>query len=67
MNNVDPTSHIITTVMEQRNQMMQLAEQCWHDAEEHAHHAKERVQHLQLLELPHSRKIDQATYDALKP
>jgi hypothetical protein len=28
MNNVDPTSHIITTVMEQRNQMMQLAEQC---------------------------------------
>ena len=42
MNTVDPTSRVIATEMEQRNQMLQLAAQCWHDAEERACHAKER-------------------------
>ena len=41
MNNIDPTSHVITTVMEQRNQMMHLAEPCHHDAEERACCAEE--------------------------
>jgi hypothetical protein len=41
MYTVDPTSCIIVTVMEQLNQMMQLAEECLHDAEEHAHRAEE--------------------------
>jgi hypothetical protein len=36
MYTVDPTS-----CMEQLNQMMQLAEECLHDAEEHAHRAEE--------------------------
>ena len=67
MNTVDPTSRVIATVMEQRNQMLQLAEQRRHDAEEPARHAEERAQHLQLLEMLHSGKIDHATYDALKP
>jgi hypothetical protein len=34
MTTVDPTSQIIATVMEQCHQMLQLAEQCQHDAEE---------------------------------
>ena len=67
MKTVDSTSRVIATVMEQHNQMLQLAEQHWHDAEERACHAKEWAQNLQLLEMLHSRKIDQATYDALKP
>jgi len=41
MDTVDPTSRVIATEMEQRNQMLQLAAQCWHDAEEHACHANE--------------------------
>jgi hypothetical protein len=41
MNNIDPTSHVIATVMEQRNQMMHLAEPCHHDAEERACCAEE--------------------------
>jgi len=41
MNTVDHTSHVIATVMEQHNQMLQLAEQHRHDAEECACHAKE--------------------------
>jgi hypothetical protein len=36
MNTVDPTSRVIATVMEQHNQMLQLAEQRRHDAEERA-------------------------------
>jgi hypothetical protein len=47
--------------------MLHLVEQRQHDAEERAHHAKERAQYLQLLEMLHSGKIDQATYNALKP
>jgi hypothetical protein len=41
--------------------MLHLVEQRQHDAEERAHHAKERAQYLQLLEMLHSGKIDQAT------
>jgi pyruvate-formate lyase len=67
MNTVDPTSCVIATVMEQRNQMLQLAEQCQHDAEERARNVEEQAQHLQLLEMLHSGKIDQTAYDALKP
>jgi len=40
MNNIDPSSHVIMTMMEQHNQRMYLAEQHCHDAEECAHHAK---------------------------
>jgi hypothetical protein len=67
MNTADPTSRVIATVMEQFNQMLQLAEQHRHDTEERACRAEELAQHLQLLEMLHSGKIDQATYDALKP
>ncbi len=67
MNNVDPTTGYIANMMEQRNQLMQLAEQHRLDAEERARRAEERSQHLQLLQMLHSGKIDQATYDALKP
>jgi hypothetical protein len=67
MNNVDPTTGTITKMMEQRTQLMQLAEQRRLDAEERAHRAEERSQHLQLLQMLHSGKIDQATYDASKP
>jgi hypothetical protein len=67
MNTVDPTSCVIATVMEQHNQMLQLAEQHQHDAEECARSAEEQAQHLQLLEMLLSGKIDQAAYDALKP
>jgi hypothetical protein len=67
MNNVDPTTGTIAKMMEQRTQFMQLAEQHHLDTEEHAHHAEEGLQHLQLLQMLHSGKIDQATYDALKP
>ncbi len=48
MNTVDPTSCVIATVMEQHNQMLQLAEQHAHDAEECARSAEEQAQHLQL-------------------
>ena len=41
MNTVDNTSHVIATVMEQHNQMLQLAEQRRHDAEEHARSAED--------------------------
>ncbi len=65
MSNVDPTTGSIATMMQQCTQFLELTEQ-WHlDTEECAHHAKERSQHLQLM--LHSGKIDQATYDALKP
>ncbi len=67
INSVDPTTGTITTMMEQRTQFLQLAEQCSHDAKERAHCAEEHLQHLQLLQMLHSGKIDQATYDALKP
>jgi len=67
MNTVDPTSCVTATVMEKRNQMLQLAEQRRHDNEERARRAEERAQYLQLLEMLHSGRIDQATYDALKP
>ncbi len=67
MSKVDPTTGSIATLMEQCTQFLQLAEQRRHDAEEHARHAEEHSQHLQLLQMLHSGKIDQATYDALKP
>ncbi len=54
-------------MMQQRTQFLELAEQRRHDAEEHARRAEERSQHLQLLQMLHSGKIDQATYDASKP
>jgi hypothetical protein len=47
INNVDPTTSSIVTMMEQRTQFMHLAEQRHHGAKEHAHHAQE-YSHLQL-------------------
>jgi hypothetical protein len=67
MSKVDPTTNNITMMMQQRTQFLELAEQRHHEAEECARSAEERSQHLQLLQLLHSVKIDQSTYDALKP
>jgi hypothetical protein len=67
MSKVDPTNSSIETLIEQRTQFLQLAEHRCHDAEECARRAEEHLQHLQLLQMLHSSKIDQATYDALKP
>ncbi len=64
---VDPTTSSNATMMQQCTQFLQLAEQHRDDAEERTHHAKEHSQHLQLWQMLHSGKIDQATYDALKP
>ncbi len=44
VNNVDPTTGSIATIMEQRTQFRKLAEQHHHDAKEHAHHTKESVE-----------------------
>jgi hypothetical protein len=54
---VDPTTGSIATLMQQCTQFLELAEQHCHDAEERAHCSKERLQHLQLLQM-HSGKID---------
>ncbi len=64
---MDPATGSIAAMMQQRTQFLELAEQRRHDAEERARRAEERSQHLQLLQMLHSDKIDQATYDALKP
>jgi hypothetical protein len=67
MSKVDPTTNSIATLMQQCTQFLELAEQRHREAEERAHHTEEPSQHLKLIQLLHSGKIDQATYDELKP
>jgi hypothetical protein len=67
MKQTDPTMTALTTMMEQRNKLLELAEQRRIDAEERALRNEERSQHLQLLQLLRAGTIDQQTYEALKP